>query len=91
MPKTLIEACAFGRPIITTNAIGCRESVDEGVNGFKVPVKSSIKLAEAIIKFLENQNLIYIMGEESRKKAETEFDVENVINRHLEIYKDLSK
>lgn len=91
MPKTLIEACAVGRPIITTNAIGCRECVDEGVNGFKVPVKSSQKLAEAITKLVENQNLIHTMGEASRKKAETEFDVDNVINRHLEIYKELIK
>jgi glycosyltransferase involved in cell wall biosynthesis len=40
---------------------------------------------------VENQNLIHTMGEASRKKAETEFDVENVINRHLEIYKELIK
>ena len=89
MPKTLIEACAIGRPIITTNAIGCRECVDEGINGFKVPIKSGQKLAEVILKFVDNPHLISQMGDESRKKAEKEFDVENVINEHIGIYKKL--
>ncbi|QQQ30507.1 glycosyltransferase family 4 protein [Chryseobacterium indoltheticum] len=86
MPKTLIEACAVGRPIITTDAIGCRECVDEGVNGFKVPVYSIKELADAIEKLLLHPDLIKTMGRESRLKAEKEFDVNQVIEKHLKIY-----
>ena len=52
LPKVLIEACAAGIPIVTTDAIGCRDCVEEGLNGFKVPVKSVIPLANAIEKLL---------------------------------------
>ena len=89
MPKTLLEACSVGRPIVTTNAIGCRECVDEGVNGFKVPVKSVVELADAIEKLIIDKPLRLKMGIASRLKAEREFDQKNVILKHLEIYKSL--
>ncbi|MAO07884.1 MAG: alpha-D-quinac alpha-1,3-galactosyltransferase [Alteromonas sp.] len=89
MPKTLIEACAIGRPIVTTTAIGCRECVDEGVNGFKVPVKSSEALANAIQKLVMDSALRQQMGTASRKKAEAEFDQKQVIAKHLSIYNAL--
>ena len=88
MPKSLIEACAVGRAIITTDAVGCRECVDEGINGLKVPVYSSIDLAIAIEKLILNRPLIKKMGQNSRIKAEREFNVEEVITRHLEVYAD---
>lgn len=87
MPKTLIEACAMGRAIITTNAIGCRECVDEGINGFKVNVKDAKGLAIAIEKLVNNPNKIIEMGKASRLKAEQEFDVNFVLQTHLKIYK----
>lgn len=87
MPKSLIEACSIGRPIITTNGIGCKECVDHGVNGFKVPVYSTHELAEAIEKLILNYELIEEMGKNSRIKAEQEFDVKGVISKHIEIYK----
>lgn len=90
MPKTLIEACAVGRAIITTDAIGCRECVDEGVNGLKVPVYSTQELATALTTLFENHDMIKEMGEASRKKAEAEFDVENVVAKHIEIYEELN-
>lgn len=86
MPKTLIEACAIGRAIITTDAIGCRECVDEGVNGLKVPVYPAKELAEAIEKLILNPEVIEIMGKESRLKAKREFDVNSVIQKRMEIY-----
>ena len=86
MPKSLIEACAIGRPIVTTNAIGCKECVDDGVNGYKVPVKSIIELAEAIEKLVLNEELRIKMGAASRKKAEIEFSEKMVIKKHIEIY-----
>lgn len=89
MPKALLEACAIGRAIITTNAIGCRETVDEGINGFKVPVASSIELANALEELINNHDLIKQMGHNSRLKAEKEFDVKNVVQKHIEIYNSL--
>ena len=89
MPKTLIEACAIGRAIVTTDAIGCKECVDEGINGYKVPVKDSRKLADALEKLITDPKLIKRMSKSSRRKAEQEFDVKNVIRKHLEVYNSL--
>lgn len=89
MPKSLIEACAIGRPIVTTNAIGCKECVDEGKNGYKVPVKSISELASAIEKLILSESDRLRMGSYSRNKAEKEFSEEMVINKHLNIYKEL--
>lgn len=89
MPKTLIEACATGRPIVTTDAVGCKECVDEGVNGYKVPVGSVMELAEALEKLIVNKDAILQMGKAGRVKAEREFDVKQVIQTHLDIYDDL--
>jgi len=86
MPMTLIEACAMGRAIITTEAIGCRECVDEGINGLKVPIKDAQSLAKAIELLVNNPNKIIEMGIASRVKAEKEFDINSVIKTHLEIY-----
>lgn len=89
MPKSLIEACAVGRAIVTTDAVGSRECVDEKVNGLKVPVYSVRKLAESLETLFENPAMIIQMGEASRKKAEAEFDVKNVVAKHIEIYESL--
>jgi len=88
LPKNLIEACAVGRPIVTTDAIGCKDCVDEGVNGYKVPVKDGLALADAIEKLINNRDLMVRMGSESRLKAEREFDLKDVVSNHLRIYKE---
>ena len=89
MPKTLLEACAMGKPIITTDAIGCKECVDEGVNGYKIPVKSSVNLAEAIVKLFDSKEIRSEMGKQSRLKAIKEFDQKDVVCKHLELYENL--
>lgn len=89
VPKSLIEACAIGRPIVTTNSIGCKDVVDDGVNGFLVPIKDSEALAEKLRILIEDKDLRVKMGMASRKKAEKEFSLENVVNKHLEIYQSL--
>lgn len=91
LPKTLIEACAIGRPIVTTDAIGCKDCVDEGVNGLKVPVKDSKALANALKFLFLDVDLMSKMGAESRKKAEREFDIRDVISKHLLIYNSFLK
>lgn len=89
VPKSLIDACAVGRPIVTTNSIGCKDVVDDGVNGFLVPIKDSGALAEKLRILIEDKSLRERMGKAAREKAEREFSLETVVNRHLEIYSNL--
>ena len=85
LPRSTLEAMSMGRPIITTDAVGCKETVEEGINGFKVPVKSPERLAEKMIWFIENDSEIKNMGLESRKMAEDKFDVHKVNKEILQI------
>lgn len=91
LPKSLIEAAAVGRPIVTTNSIGCKETVVDGYNGYLIPVKDSDTLAKKLNLLFEDENLRQNMGRNSRILAEKDFSIENVIRRHLEIYSQLSK
>ncbi|MEL0167496.1 MAG: glycosyltransferase family 4 protein [Pseudomonadaceae bacterium] len=77
-PRTVLEAMAMGRPIITTDAPGCRETVIDGENGFLVPVKSVDALVEAMTRFIEDPGLAVRMGKRSREIAEDKYDVHKV-------------
>lgn len=77
-PRTVLEAMAMGRPIITTDAPGCRETVIDGDNGFLVPVQSVDALVEAMLKFIEDPTLAPRMGRRSRQIAEDKYDVHKV-------------
>jgi glycosyltransferase involved in cell wall biosynthesis len=77
-PRTVLEAMAMGRPIVTTDAPGCRETVVDGANGYLVPVKNVNRLAEAMERFIENPELIPAMGEESWRIAVEKYDVHKV-------------
>lgn len=77
-PRTVLEAMAMGRAVITTDAPGCRETVIPGVNGFLVPVKDVDRLAEAMLKFMESPVLAREMGARSREIAEQKYDVRKV-------------
>lgn len=88
IPRTILEAMAMGRPVITTDAPGCRETVVDGVNGFLVPAKDSNKLAEAMEKFILEPALIAKMGSAGRKIAAEKYDVHKVnrvINKEMEL------
>ena len=84
-PRTVLEAMSMGRPIITTDTQGCRETVVDGENGFLVPVKDSKALAEKMIGFIENPDLIESMGKKSREYALRKFDVNQVNSDMLKI------
>ena len=81
-PRTVLEAMAMGRPIITTDTQGCRETVEDGKNGFLVPIKDSEAVAEKMIWFVEHPAEIETMGKESTILAKKKFDVRKV-NRHM--------
>lgn len=84
VPATLMEAMAMGRALITTDAPGCRETVEQGRNGFLVPVRDSHALAEAMLRFVEEPALVTRLGQESRRIAEERFDVHKVNRRFLD-------
>lgn len=77
-PRTVLEAMAMGRPVITTDAPGCRETVVDGDNGCLVPVRSVDALVEAMLKFIEDPTLAPRMGKRSREIAEEKYDVHKV-------------
>ena len=76
--KSIVEAEAIGRPIVTTNAPGCRETVIDGYNGFLVPVKDSKALAEKIMTIIENKELKNKMAENSYLYCQEKYDVKKV-------------
>jgi glycosyltransferase involved in cell wall biosynthesis len=77
-PRTVLEAMAMGRPVITTDAPGCRETVVDGDNGFLVPVKAVDELVSAMVRFIEHPELAMSMGKRSRAIAEEKYDVHKV-------------
>ncbi len=78
MPRSLLEAMAAGRPIITTNVAGCRDTVDERVNGCLVAPRDALSLEEAIASFLKRPDLIPAMARASRAKAERFCDARDI-------------
>ena len=77
-PRTVLEAMATGRAIVTTDVPGCRETVVSGENGFLVPPGDAAALAETMARFIESPDLARSMGERSRRIAEEKFDVNKV-------------
>lgn len=90
VPKSLIEATAIGRPIITTRSYGCKDTVNDGENGFLIPPKDEAALAEKLRILINDPQLRERMGLKGRQKAEREFSLDSVIDHHLEIYRRLS-
>ncbi len=89
LPKSCIEAAAVGRPIVTCDSTGCRDTVIDGVTGYLIPVKDSEALAKKLQLLFEDGELRRKMGEEARAFAERNFSIETVIGIHLDIYNQL--
>ncbi|MBU3148103.1 glycosyltransferase family 4 protein [Acinetobacter baumannii] len=85
VPRSTQEAMAIGRPVITTDVPGCRETVVDGLNGFLVPKWDPKALAEKMCYFIENPEQINIMGLESYRIAQENFDVSKVNKKLFEI------
>lgn len=82
-PRSLLEAAAMGKPLVTTDVPGCRDVVDHGVNGFLCQPRNAESLAEAMLRVLRlDDDDLQAMGEASRRKAEAEFDERIVIARY---------
>ena len=87
VPRVLLEALAMGKPVVTTSTPGCREVVEEGVNGYLVAPRDAAALASAVERLLEDRGRREAFGRRSREKAEREFDEEVVVERVIrEVY-----
>lgn len=86
IPRSLLEAAAMGKPLITTDSVGCREVVVDGVNGYLVPPRDSRALAVAMGKFIDHVYICRPMGLAGRNKICAEFDEQVVIQKTLEAY-----
>lgn len=86
IPRVLLEACAAGRAIVTTDHTGCREAVRDGDNGLLVPIKNPQKTAEAIAILLHDEEKRLSMGRNARARAETEFSIDLIVKKTLEVY-----
>lgn len=89
VPKVLIEAAACGRAIVTTDQPGCRDAVIDGETGILVPARAPSELASAIERLLIDSELRRTMGANARAFAEREFDVRQVVEKHIEVYREL--
>jgi len=83
-PRILLEGASMGKPIITTNSIGCRDVVEDGVTGYLVETRDKLSLYASIVKFLKlSEKERKIMGMKSRAKMVKEFDEEIVISKYI--------
>ena len=90
VPRAVLEAMAMGKMIITTDNVGCRDTVENGENGYLVPPRDAAALALTMKKVLGHTTAeIQLMGEKSRKKAETEFADRLVLPQYLSIIHSL--
>jgi glycosyltransferase involved in cell wall biosynthesis len=90
LPKSLIEAMACGRPIVTTDVPGCREAVRHGENGVLVPAKNIDELTKALESLIVEPSLRMSMGTRGRERAEKEFSSEIVCAETSRLYKKMA-
>lgn len=89
LPKSLIEAAAASRAIVTTDIPGCRNAIIPNITGLLVPLKDHQKLADALERLIKNPKERINMGKAGRKFAEREFPIEKIVQSHLDIFKEL--
>ena len=89
LPKTLVEAAACGRAVVTTNHPGCRDAIKPDVTGVLVPAKNPIDLADAIQALIESPERRAQMGKAGRELAEKAFAIEKIVEQHMTIYQEL--
>jgi glycosyltransferase involved in cell wall biosynthesis len=83
-PRSILEAMSTGRAIITTDNRGCKETVDHEVNGLIVPQQDAIALEHAMEKLIIEPELLVRMGQESRKLAESKYEIKIVCRQMMD-------
>ena len=89
LPKVLLEAAATSRPVITTDAPGCRDALIDGETGYLVRVKDSVDLINKISSLLNDQKRRVTMGQAGRKLVEAKFSEKQIVRDTLKVYEDL--
>lgn len=90
VPRSLLEAAAIGRPIVTTDAVGCRDAVDDGVNGLLCRVGDADDLAEKMVQMIAfSPQSRATMGRRGREKVKREFDEKVVIQKYLDAIREI--
>jgi glycosyltransferase involved in cell wall biosynthesis len=89
LPRSLIEAAACGRAVVTTDVPGCRDAIDPNVTGLLVPSHDATALADAIALLANDAALRQSMGAAGRALAEREFDIDDVSRKHVALYREL--
>jgi len=89
LPKSLAEAAACGRAVVTTDVPGCRDAIEPNKTGLLVPIKNSELLADAIEYLIENPDVRKRMGVAGRALAENDFDIKRIVAEHIKIYRKL--
>lgn len=88
IPRTILEAMACGKPVLTTDWVGTREAVEDGKNGFLVPIKNSEALAEKMLYMIEHDEETRRMGKESHELCKSKFEV-SIINKKMLEYMEI--
>lgn len=89
LPKTLIDAAAAGRAVITSDVPGCRDAIVAGETGLLCRARDPADLAEKMVWMIDHPDRRMAMGKAGRRFAEQHFAIEAVVERHLEIYRRL--
>ncbi len=88
LPNTLLEAMSIGRPIVVADTVGCKEVVDDKINGLKVRPKDITNLKDAIEVFYKNKVFSRKAGYYGRTKAKIEFSKDKIVNMHIKLYEN---
>ena len=91
LPKSLVEAAACGRAVVTTDVPGCRDAIEPGVTGLLVPVRDAQALARAVQELADDPARRRAMGAQGRRLAEQAFDIQRITEAHLDLYQELSR
>lgn len=91
LPKSLVEAAACGRAVVTTDVPGCRDAITPDETGLLVPVKNAEVLADTIQALVKDPDLRKQMGQAGRALAEDAFAIEKIVEQHMDIYRELLK
>lgn len=89
LPRSLVEAMAAGRPCVVNAVDGCRDLIDDGVNGFLVPPRHPLTTAERLLQILADDDLAFLLGRRARETIGDEFDIDGMVRAQERLYSAL--
>jgi glycosyltransferase involved in cell wall biosynthesis len=89
VPRVLLEAASMGLPIVTTNSPGCKDVVEDGANGYLVPVRDPEALKKAVLQLVSQPGLCRTFGQVSRKRAVERFEISVIADQTSRLYRQM--